>query len=132
MFTGLLLLHDPTYAGGCRRSSWAAQAPSSSCIHFAGEAGEGGWCMGKVTKPVTIIVTDKGMLEWSEFVKMNTQGHRIVALEDVLLGSTPDDPPFALVMGPRAHLMLEGMEKLIPVAVKGARAELYPKKGKDT
>ena len=90
--------------------------------------------MGKVAKPVTIIVTDAGMLEWPEFKKMAEQGHNIDTLDSVLTTSqgyeTGDYPPFALVMGPRAHLMLEGMEKLIPVAVKGARAELYPKKEK--
>ena len=85
--------------------------------------------MGKVTKPVTIIVTDAGMLEWPEFKKMAEQGHGVVYMGDLYpIGEL--QAPFALVMGPRAHLMLEGMEKLIPVAVKGARAELYPKKEK--
>ena len=87
--------------------------------------------MGKVAKPVTIIVTDAGMLEWPEFKKMAEQGHNIVDLGNMIHSWMPPTvPPFALVMGPRAHLMLEGMEKLIPVAVKGARAELYPKKEK--
>lgn len=84
--------------------------------------------MGKAPKRVTILVTDEGMLTWPVYQKLSEQGHRILALPQLLpdLYGQAADPPFALVMGPRAHLMLEGMEALVAVALKNARSELYP------
>jgi hypothetical protein len=70
---------------------------------------------------VTIIVTEEEMLEWECFKKMQTQGHQILALDSL---AYPADPPLALVMGSRAHLLLPGMEAMIPVALKAARSRL--------
>ncbi len=84
--------------------------------------------MGKVAKPVTIIVTEKEMLTWPVYAKLCEQGHAIIWLGAVY----PIDElthPFALVMGPRAHYLVEGMEACVPVALKKARVELYPAKG---
>lgn len=86
--------------------------------------------MGKATKLVTILVTDEGMLEWLVYKTLIDQGHRVLALSTLLpdLFAAEAKPPFALVMGPRAHLLQEGMEPLVDVALKNARAELYPPK----
>ena len=87
--------------------------------------------MGKATKLVTIIVTEREMLDLPVFKKMSEQGHNIVALDSLLPAVLPtlpgsvEAPPFALVMGPRAHLLLPGMEACVPVALKKARVELY-------
>ncbi len=81
--------------------------------------------MGKSSKLVTIIVTEREMLNWDGFKKLAEQGHRILALEDLIPETMTTHPPFALVMGPRAHLLLPGMEAMVPVALKSARAGLY-------
>ncbi len=84
--------------------------------------------MSKVAKPVTIIVTESEMLEWETFKAMSAQGHQIVDLQYLIESWMPPTfPPLALVMGPRAHYLVEGMEACIPVALKKARVELYPK-----
>lgn len=90
--------------------------------------------MGKTTKPLTLIVTEEEMLQWPEYIALEQQGHKIIALSTLLQASTlPDNsPPLAFVIGPRAHYMVKGMEGLLPHILTSGRATLYEKKGKVT
>jgi len=89
--------------------------------------------MGKAAKLVTIIVTEEEMLTWPVFAKMLAQGHQVLALSSLLptLLSQESKPPFALVMGPRAHLLRKGMDAMVAVALKQARVELYDTQPKE-
>lgn len=77
--------------------------------------------MGRTAKPLTILLTDPVMLEWPEFTAMAAQGHRIVDMTDEWC------PDADLVMGTKAHYLQSGMAKMIPMAIKSARALKFRK-----
>jgi hypothetical protein len=84
--------------------------------------------MGRTPKPLTLLLTEPEMLSWTRFQELASQGHTLVSLDELLkdrLMTTPD-----LIMGARAHYLAPGMEKLVDVALKGARALRYPPKPK--
>ena len=82
--------------------------------------------MGKVPKPLTILLTDEEMLEWEVFKKMDAQGHSVMCLGHILTALAIANPH--LVMGSKAAFLTKGMEKYVPIAVKAARLRAYPKK----
>lgn len=85
--------------------------------------------MGRTSKPLTILLTEDEMTAWPRFQELASQGHVVMTLSDILqdrLMTTPD-----LVMGARAHYLAPGMEKLVDVALKGARSLRYPPQTKE-
>lgn len=77
--------------------------------------------MGKSSKPLCILLTEKEMLDWEAFRKLAEQGHILLVLEVLLRPYA--FPPIDLVMGHRAHYLQPGMEKMLQVAIKGARSQ---------
>ena len=69
--------------------------------------------MGKTSKPLHIIVTDKAMEVWPEVLKLGQQGHHVHYFEGERLD---------LIIGPNAWQMDEELRKYLPLAVKAARA----------
>jgi hypothetical protein len=68
------------------------------------------------------------MLNWTGFQSLAAKGHSLITLDELLnerLIPTPD-----LIMGAKAHYLAPGMEKLVDIALKGARALRYPPKPK--
>lgn len=85
--------------------------------------------MGRTPKPLTILLTETEMLHWGRFQELQSQGHIVVTIDDLLsnrLMTTPD-----LVMGAKAHYLAPGMEKLVDIALKGARSLRYPPQVKE-
>lgn len=80
--------------------------------------------MGKSPKPITFVLTEADMLQWPRFQELQGQGHTLVLLDDLLAG-------VGVVMGARAHYLAPGMEGLVDVALKSARALQYPKHVKE-
>jgi hypothetical protein len=75
-----------------------------------------------------LILTETEMTSWPRFVELASQGHTLVTLDDLLKDRMLTT--VSLVMGARAHYLAPGMEKLVDIALKGARALQYPPKPK--
>jgi hypothetical protein len=68
--------------------------------------------MRKTRTPLTILVTDPAMLEWSQVHALVAQGHTLEPLR------TAAD----LILGPQCHFMVPAMASFLELAVKAAQA----------
>jgi hypothetical protein len=85
--------------------------------------------VGKTSRPLTILLTETELLNWPGFQKLASQGHTILTLDELLKDRLMTSPN--LVMGAKAHYLAPGMEKLVDIALKGARSLRYPPKTKE-
>jgi hypothetical protein len=82
--------------------------------------------MGRSSKPLLIVITDKTLRDWPEMIAYHDQGHRVIWAGDFAWDTGEEKPD--LVLGPSASRMSEAERKWLPNAIMEGRRRRYPTK----
>jgi hypothetical protein len=85
--------------------------------------------MGRTTKPLTLLVTDPEMLQWEGIIKLISQKHTVMTLNQ--WGDTVDRPEVDGVLGPDAWYIDKQHAPYFKNAIEAFRAKKYPNRKKE-